>query len=220
MRTTLLAASATGLLTAATLAGCASNAGGQAQTLAAPPTQTRATASSAPAPAADLSKALLALDDMPPGWSPQTVSSDSGASPSCVPLKDGAWKHLPQSAEADFEQGQTGPFLIEQLAGGSASQAGAAMRALIKATGECAKFTQKTGSGTNAWSLEPLSFPSYGDATYAFALTIASDAGMSAGGDVVIVRKGGVLVQVTVYGIGSVSVSTVEDLVGKAVAKA
>jgi hypothetical protein len=219
MRTTLLAPTAAALLTAAAVAGCSSGPG-QAQTLATVPAQTPATASSAPAPAADLSKALLALDDMPPGWSPQTVSSDSGGSPSCVPLKDGAWKHLPQSAEADFEQGQTGPFLIEQLAGGSASQAGAAMRALIKATGECAKFTQKTGSGTNAWSLEPLSFPSYGDATYAFALTIASDAGMSAGGDVVIVRKGGVLVQVTVYGIGSVSVSTVEDLVGKAVAKA
>ena len=43
--------------------------------------------------------------------------------------------------------------------------------------------------------------------------------GISAGGDVVIVRKGGILAQVTVYGLGSVPVSTVEDLVSKAVAK-
>ena len=43
--------------------------------------------------------------------------------------------------------------------------------------------------------------------------------GISAGGDVVIVRKGGVLAQITVYGLGSVPVAMVEDLVTKAVAK-
>ena len=219
MRTALLAVSMTGLIAAALLAGCAS-ASGQAQALATAPAQTPATPSASASPATDLNKALLTLSDMPPGWSPDTQSPDSASdAPSCSPLKDGLWKHLPQSAEADFSQSDTGPFLLELLAGGSADQANTAMQALIKATGQCTTFTQKTDSGTNTWSLAPLSFPSYGDATYAFRLSITADMGISAGGDVVIVRKGGVLAQITVYGLGSVPVAMVEDLVTKAVAK-
>ena len=63
-------------------------------------------------------------------------------------------------------------------------------------------------------------FPSYGDQTYAIALTLTTNAGLSASGDVVVVRKGDVLVQIIEVGLESVPVATLEDVTSKAVGEA
>jgi len=209
------------LLTAVPLlAACSSTTQGQAQTLAAP-----STAASSPSPAVNaanpvLKAALLTVTDLPAGWSAFQSSDNSGGPASCPALNNGPWKKLPQSADANFSQGQAGPFLLEELASGSSNQVSAALQSFANATSTCSHFTSKSGSNTLDLTLTALSFPKYADSTYAFAITIKSDAGLNAAGDIVVVRKGNVLMEVTVFGFGSVPVSQAEDLVSKAVAKA
>jgi len=210
---TLLAAATAALLTA----GCAA-AQKPAQTLTTPPSSAPSSASTGAA-STDLSKALLAVTDLPAGWTTDELSSGGTGDASCPALNSGPWKHLPQEAEADFSDGQTGPFLLDQLAGGSAAQASAALQSFVKATSQCAHFTQEASGGTNTFKLSAMSFPSYGDATYAFAVTVSQSLGLSASGDIVVVRKGGILVEITVFGLESVPVSLVEQLVTKALAK-
>ena len=205
-------------------AGCSSNSP-QAQTLPAQsatpaPAATSATATAAAASSSQLTSELLAVTDLPAGWSTTATSSSSGGAASCKALDSGAWQSLPANAEADFTGGTLGPELAEKLAAGSASQVAAAWQAFTAATAQCASFTTPDSSGgTDKFSLAGLSFPSYGDGTYAFALTVDAD-GVSASGDVVVVRKGDVLVQIFAVGLTGVPVSVVEDAVGKAVAKA
>lgn len=207
------------LAVASTTAACSSTPQ-HAQTLAAPSTAASSPSAVTSTASTNLKTALLAVSDLPAGWRTyQSSSSDNGPA-SCPALNNGPWKKLPQSADADFSQGQTGPFLLEELASGSSDQVLAALQSFASATSTCSHFTGKSGSDTLDFTLAALSFPKYADATYAFAMTIKSGTGLSADGDVVVVRKGDVLVEVTVFGLGSVAVAQVEDLVGKAVAKA
>lgn len=48
----------------------------------------------------------LTLSNMSAGWSPQALPSGSADTPSCAPLREASWKHLLQSAKAEFSQGQ------------------------------------------------------------------------------------------------------------------
>lgn len=210
------------LLTLAALVavgGC-SSATQQAQTLATPSTAAASPSAAASTASTDLKAALLTVTDLPAGWSTYQTSNENDGPASCPALNNGPWKKLPQSADADFSQGQTGPFLLEELASGGSDKVSAALQSFANATSTCSHFTGKSDSGTLDFTLAALSFPKYADATYAFALTIKSDSGLSAGGDVVVVRKGNVLVEVTMFGLGSVPVSQVEDIVNKAVSKA
>ena len=132
-----------------------------------------------------------------------------------------AWQELPSNAEADFGEGATGPFLSVKLGAGTTAQATAAWGAFSKATSQCATFTAPaSGGGTETFQLAAMSFPSYGDQTYAIALTLTTSSVLNASGDIVVVRKGHVLVQIIEVGLETVPVTTLEDAASKAVAKA
>lgn len=209
-------------------AGCSSSPK-QAQTLPAPAANTTTfmatpTTSTGPATAAastaDLTSSLLTVDDMPAGWTTTPPSADSGGVASCSALDNRSWQQLPNRAEADFQGSSLGPFLAEKLVSGTAAQISAAWSAFAQATAQCSSFSTKSSDGTTQkFTLSGLSFPSYGDATYAFAVTV-SNSGLNASGDVVIVRKGAELVEVMALAIGNLPVSLVEQAVSKAVAKA
>lgn len=74
-------------------------------------------------------------------------------------------------------------------------------------------------SGTDSTRLATTTFSSYGDASYALQLT-ALRSGVTYGGDVIVIRKGQVYVEVAVFGVGSVPASLVRQLVGTATHKA
>jgi hypothetical protein len=191
-----------------------SSTGSSAATLAAP--------SSAAAGAVNLSGKLLVVTDLPAGWAvDSSTGNGSGGVASCKAINSGAWQTLPSSAEAQFTQGALGPFLDEKLAGGSRGQVDAAWQSFAKATADCSTFTGPDSSGgTDSFTLAGLSFPSYGDGTYALAVSVKSSAGLGASGDIVVVRKGTVLVEVILIGLAGVPVSTAEDVVSKAAGKA
>ena len=194
------------------LAGCSSS-GKQAQTL----TPTAPSSSSSAGSAGGISSELLAVTQLPTGWSSTSPSSSSGsATASCAALNNRPWQTLPERAEADFQQSANGPFLAEKLDAGSAAEVSQAWTAFGTATSECRSFTGSDGTQT---TLSALSFPKYGDATYAFALTATAD-GESVAGDVVVVRKDNTMIQIITAGLGDgVPISTVEQATTAAVAK-
>jgi hypothetical protein len=205
------------------LAGCSSGGKPAAQTL--PPATTAATAPASTvgvagsAAAGSLNAQLLAVTDLPAGWSSSSASSGTGGTASCSALNNRPWQTLPQRAEADFQESADGPFILEKLDAGSADQVTQAWTAFGTATSACRSFTSSTSGGTAQYTLSALSFPTYGDATYAFALSI-SESGLSASGDVVVVRKGDTLIQIMTVGLlGAVPEATVEQATSKAVAK-
>jgi hypothetical protein len=201
------------------VAGCSSGAK-QAQTLSAASSPPASASAPAPSPTANLSAELLTVNDLPAGWSSSTPSSSEGGAASCKALNNGPWKTLPEHAEADFQESGVGPYLSEELSAGSATQISHAWTAFGTATSTCRSFSGTTSSGTAQYSLQALSFPSYGNQTYAFAVSL-SESGVTASGDIVVVRKGDALVQIIAIGLGdSVPIATVERATSTAVARA
>jgi hypothetical protein len=222
MRTRATAATLAAALLAAATAGCSSSSKPAAQTLPAttatmPAAGASGTGMTATAAAPDLAAELLTVSDFPAGWTSISPTASKGGAPSCAALNNGPWKTLPAHAEADFQQSQLGPYVTELLAAGTPAAVAQAWAGFAAATSECRTFTSGTGAGTATFNLQSLSFPSYGDATYAFAVT-ATMSGMTVSGDIVAVRKNSTLVQIIALSLGaSVPVALVEQAVSAAV---
>lgn len=220
MRKALIAVPAAVLL----LAACSSS-GKNAQSLG--PGATSSSPSSSPSSSAaagasaeastlgapGLAPRLLTVHALPAGWTTVTASAAGGVA-SCKALNNGAWLKLPAEAEVGFQDGESG-FIDEKLASGSGSQVALAWTSFAAATSECRSFT----SGSARFTLQQLSFPGYGDATYAFAIA-ATESGVSVSGDIVVVRVGNTLVQMITLGVPDIPVALVEQATAAAVAKA
>lgn len=161
-----------------------------------------------------LKAAALALPDLPFGWAVSPPSDASSVTAPCAALTAGGSRQLPAQAETDFQASEDGPFLQENLASGPAQQVHDVWASIQKAANQCSVIT----SGTDTTHLSATSFPSYGDESYALQLT-AGRSGVTYDGDVIVVRKGQVYIEVAVFGIGGVAASTLQQLVGKAVDK-
>lgn len=161
-----------------------------------------------------LKAAALALADLPFGWAVSPPSADNSVTAPCAALTPSGSTQLPAQAETDFQASEDGPFLQEILASGPAQQVHDVWASIRRAASQCSATT----SGTDTTHLSATSFPSYGDESYALRLT-AGRSGVTYDGDVVVVRKGQVYIEVAAFGVGGVPASTVQELVGKAVDK-
>jgi len=167
------------------------------------------------ASATQLKAAALASPDLPFGWAVSPPSADSSVTAPCEALTASGSTQLPAQAETDFQASEDGPFLQEILASGPAQQVHDLWASVQKAASQCSAIT----SGTDTTHLSATSFSSYGDESYALQLT-ASRSGVTYDGDVVVIRKGQVYIEVAAFGVGGVPASTVQQLVSKAVDKA
>lgn len=199
------------------LAGCSSSAK-QAQTLPITAGSTTPAAMQS-SPTVNLQGELLTVSALPAGWSSISSPPSGNGVASCAPLNSENKNKLPEHAKADFQAGSLGPFVSEELAAGSAAQVSTKWAAFATAASECRTFTSPASSGgTDKYTLEALSFPSYGDQTYAFAVTVTTPVA-DASGDVVVVRKGDTVVEIITIGLTGVPVATVEQITSAAVAK-
>lgn len=164
--------------------------------------------------ATQLTAMALATSDLPFGWAVSPPSTDSSVTAPCSAITSDASKALPAQAESDFQQSEDGPFLQEILASGPAQQVGDTWSAVRNAATSCSAST----AGTDSTRLSTMSFPSYGDESYALQLD-AMRSGVDYGGDVVVIRTGQVFVEVAVFGVGGVPASLVKQLVDRAVKK-
>jgi hypothetical protein len=156
--------------------------------------------------------ALLTLADLNSNWSLYNASDGPTPRQTCQALIGGAWTTLPNNARADFQEGEAGAdeliYLTEELASGTSAQITAAWQTLTTTAAHCANSTAPSFAG--------LSFPSYGDKTYAFA-TAGADGTHQ---DVVVVRKGDVLVKIRLRSpLDSIPLATAEGVTASAVAK-
>lgn len=199
-------------------AGCSSNSQ-QASTLSGA-TAPAGSAAASSTPAANLTTELLTVNDFPAGWTTDTQASSSGSGPSCTALQNGAWKTLPQRAEADFKDSDGETLVTEELDAGPADQVTQAWTAFGTATSTCRTFTSTISGHTVTFQLQDMSFPSYGDKTMAFGLT-ASVSSLTINADIIVVRKGDTLVQIIAESeFGGVPVDLVENATKTAVVRA
>lgn len=123
--------------------------------------------------APDIKAQLLALGDLPAGWSRHKPSTDSSGEPACFKkLENGGAKPLAHG-EVGFQGSPDGlPTLDESIAyvqkGVSADLA-----QVIKVLAHCGKISVPTTGGTLTGTLAPMSFPKVGDESRAYQLLLS-----------------------------------------------
>ena len=161
-----------------------------------------------------LKAAALAIPDLPFGWAVSPPSAVSSVTAPCAALTSSGSMQLPAQAESDFQASEDGPFVQDILASGSAQQVHDLWASVQKAAGQCSAIA----SGTDTTRLSRTAFSSYGDESYALQLN-ANRSGVAYSGDVVVIRKGQVYIEVAAFGVGGVDASLVQQLVAKAFAR-
>jgi hypothetical protein len=202
-----------------------------------------------PSPAAkvptadELKKGLLALSDLPAGYSaspeetpsggdtsePNDSSSVTATSRECNQLfnefgNEGNATQEEASVSADFEKSSTtGPFIKETLE--SYRDAAALQKDMTQvrdAVDKCGEFTVKEQGGDVRVKIANASFPKLGDETAAFKLeatVTAQGKRLTLGGYLVAVRVGNVVSTIISFGLPSADAAETEQIVRKAVDK-
>ncbi|HEV2347264.1 MAG TPA: hypothetical protein VGS97_24420 [Actinocrinis sp.] len=206
-------------LVAVAATGCASSSSGSAASAFGAASQS-GNAGGSPSPTGIAAK-LLSPGDLPSGWSVDAASPDAPQTADCPLLNATLWNApLADRGEVDLSRGLGGPFLVEVLAAGSADQAGKAWRLLVSGVPKCTTYTHSSAAGKSTFTIAKAALPGFGDGSYSFTLSVAIAGGVSASGNIVAVHTNNCVVVVYLVGISGVTQSTVEDAVGRAVAKA
>jgi hypothetical protein len=220
MRATRLAPSVAVLGTTALvglgLAGCSSDT----HAAAAKATATATAVQTAAAAPKGLAAKLLTAADLPSGWGLEAMATNPEMSTSCPVLNPSVWNApLPDHAEVDLTAGMTGPFLVEQLAGGDSQQVAKAWSAFTAAIPKCTTYSHAGSSGSSTFTVTSADFPQFGSASHAFALTVGVTSGVGGTGNIVVARTSGAVVMLVLVGVGGVPKSLMEQIAEKAVAK-
>lgn len=157
---------------------------------------------------------LLALSDMPTGWSIDR-SNASGDQGCLAGLKETS-KHETK-VSASFSQGGDLPAFHEVLTTGSGS--GARYNALLRTLNHCRQYTVTSNGITGTVKVASMSFPIQGIHSKAYQLT-AHVEGESSGADLVLFQTGGISGEVLYQDLGTPAIDQAEALIDQAVAKA
>jgi len=174
-------------------------------------------ASSTPATASQptLSSELLNVSQMPSGWS--TDVQTGGSSPGCLAhLFEPVGARQTAHATANFVYKGNLPLVSEKL--GTYSNARTAYVKIVATLANCRRVNGLSGSQRVTGTVKKLKTRSYGDASAAFAVKLDIQ-GTTIGNDIVIVRKGGVVMGVEEAGPLPVNENQLQDLVTKAMKK-
>lgn len=222
------------------LTACSGDAKSErADTITATPPSPTASATPTPTPSraskvattAQLRAALLAVDDMPTGWSTEQddEDDDDSFSEGCKPLAalDEAFEDDTDEPEVLYAQGELGPF-VNQAIGSlpSAAEVSKRMAALKAALGKCPSFQYTDDEGdTQKVRIAPVSFPRLGDETLASRLTVEFEGGtLSMTVLAIRVRNHAMLLTgmsvTTVFGGGQLTPADLERIARTAVTKA
>lgn len=166
----------------------------------------------------DLTGALLALEDMPSGWSVEPPDEDDEDDDAtfcdAAPLAEEI--DADATAERDFSGGEAGPFFTQLLSSMDEDEAENGMD-YIRDSFDCGEWTDPEDD--TVWSLAEISFPDMGDDTAAYRLSTTAGI-FTANGNVIIVRDGGLLLMVVHVAIGNLDSELTEELTQKALDKA
>ncbi len=149
-----------------------------------------------------LEQVVLALNDLPRGWSAQAVNPDED---------DICQGRIPRSvikplelASAGFTQGDSGPFITNVVATFADDDTAQAFLDLTARTIEACR-TYEVEGGTSI-ELSPLEFPNFGDSAFAAEAIGESPYGDLAG-DIIYVRVGSRVSSVETIAFGNTTIS-------------
>ncbi len=196
----------------------------------------------APAVVAEQEAKLLEVADLPTGWSAEpddgdeddaadedgTDDDDSDMAEDCG--IDGGL--LPDDieplaqVERQFAKGMVGPFVFAGIARYAEGEAETALDRFDDMVQQCRQFSSTDEDGIEtSGTMQPVSFPSFGDQSFAARMTIESE-GMAGQGELVAVRQGDELLlmmglsMTTMLGDGPFEDGEYEQLVTAAAQKA
>jgi len=156
---------------------------------------------------------LLAITDLPTGWSvdntPQTASVSCYTNP-LARVPSTAYAHV------SFAQGGGTPILAEEL--GFYSSGPSAFTKITGTLNGCKTFTETNKGETVNGVMGPMSSPNYGDQSAAYDATLTIQ-GTSVNQGFVMVRKGNFITLVALGDIGSLDATKLQQFVNQAVTK-
>lgn len=122
-----------------------------------------------------LPEALLTLEDMPTGWTVSPTEEDEeddDGSEICGVASGQFAEDASARVTANFQESEFGPLLaqiIDLFADGNAKRV---VAEFSDAFGSCTEWTDIDEDGNETtWRLSPLSFPKFGDETFAFRMS-------------------------------------------------
>ncbi|MEV6844255.1 hypothetical protein [Actinoplanes sp. NPDC051411] len=169
-------------------------------------------------------RALLAVTDLPTGWTakPDFAPSATDTSEEYEGCPQYAAVTRKTQAMDDIGAEFTSPAGSDVVEGIEALTEGAARQLLTEfsdAVTACPDIVSRTGDGTPFdLYLKALSFPKLGDDTFAARATATVD-GTTVNLDFVMVRHGGVLISISQTVRGVIDTKTTEDVTRRAIAK-
>src|ERR1035437_4436167 len=172
--------------------------------------------SSASASTPKLSSELLSVGQLPTGWSVDN-SSSSGSGVGCLAniLEPKGTKQISHAGVALDENGNT-PLVTEKLS--TYSNATTAYKKIVATLSACKRVSGTSGGAKTTGTVGQMSFPHYGNASAAFSLSLVIQ-GTTVGDDLLIVRKGNVVMGIQEADIPPLDVSQFQGFVVKALAK-
>lgn len=172
-------------------------------------------AASAVAGTPKLSSMVLAVGNMPTGWS---VDTSPGSGIGCLGrVLEPAGVKQTASASVEFDYNTSAPYFTEKLATYSIS-ASQAYQKVVATLNRCKTVSASLGGHKVSGTVGALSFPHYGSASAAWAVSLNYQ-GLSFGEDVVVVCKSGELVGFAEADYGSPDLDQFQGLIGKGLAK-
>ena len=162
-----------------------------------------------------LSSELLSVSQMPSGWSIDVQTG--GGSPGCLAnLFEPKGTRQTSHATVNFVYNGKLPLVSEKL--GTYTNAKTAYKKIVATLAGCKRVTGVSGSQKVTGTVAKLKVPSYGNASSAFAVKLDIQ-GTVIGNDIVIVRKGAVVLGVEEAGPPPVNEGQLQGLVAKALKK-
>ena len=153
----------------------------------------RVTATPAASPAAaasvDLTRALLALEDMPADW--RSAASDGGTAQPCG-QRPALSTQAARQVEASYQRGSLGPFVSHTVASYRPGDAARAMDSTRRLFEECREWEGSHLGSQFTFRVSTLPFPDLGDQSFALRLDADGPLLLVAQTDLVFVRRGNV----------------------------
>lgn len=162
-----------------------------------------------------LSAKLPSIGQMPTEWA--IASSSGGSGLGCLAnLLEPKGVKQTGSASVDFEDNGNVPQLEENLATFANAKTG--YRTIVAALARCRHVAGKLSGHKETGTVGQESFPHYGDASEAFAVSFTVE-GTTFGEDLVVVRKGNIVMGIDEGDLAPVDVQQLQGFVVKAMRK-
>ena len=158
---------------------------------------------------------ILAISDMPSGWSVNNSVSSSTETPACLAGIRGIPKGGTR-ATVNFAQGGSIPTFTEVLVTGPSQRA--RFNAVLQGLSTCKSFTVSSQGQSYTGSIGKMSFPKVADKSVAYTVTL-NIKGINAGIDLVAFKSGPYNGAIEYVDVGTPDVTQLQQLVNLAVTK-